>query len=107
MHYMAKCDGSCSTYNSTNAEWFKISELGLESDGSTWYQAALGQYSYSFAFLVLTWVCRLSSSCERDDPKHARAWSILASLGDYLSPTCHDGRRRRILSCLYPTERWG
>ncbi|KAG2111828.1 glycoside hydrolase family 61 protein [Suillus clintonianus] len=41
MHYMAKCDGSCSTYNSTNAEWFKISELGLEADGSTWYQANL------------------------------------------------------------------
>lgn len=41
MHYMAKCDGSCSTYNSTNAEWFKISELGLEADGNTWYQANL------------------------------------------------------------------
>ncbi|KAJ8590497.1 hypothetical protein M405DRAFT_160759 [Rhizopogon salebrosus TDB-379] len=41
MHYMALCEGSCSTYNSTNAEWFKISELGLESDGSTWYQDAL------------------------------------------------------------------
>ncbi|KAG1730963.1 glycoside hydrolase family 61 protein J [Suillus paluster] len=41
MHYMAKCDGSCSTYNSTNAEWFKISELGLEPNGNTWYQASL------------------------------------------------------------------
>lgn len=41
MHYMAKCDGSCSTYDSTNAEWFKISELGLEADGNTWYQAGL------------------------------------------------------------------
>lgn len=41
MHYMAKCDGSCSTYDSTNAEWFKISELGLEAGGSTWYQASL------------------------------------------------------------------
>ncbi|KAG0694491.1 glycoside hydrolase family 61 protein [Suillus ampliporus] len=41
MHYMAKCDGSCSTYNSTNAEWFKISELGLESNGNTWYQGNL------------------------------------------------------------------
>ncbi|KAG1789344.1 glycosyl hydrolase family 61-domain-containing protein [Suillus variegatus] len=27
MHYMTKCDGSCSTYNSTNSEWFKISDL--------------------------------------------------------------------------------
>ncbi|OJA09035.1 hypothetical protein AZE42_09696 [Rhizopogon vesiculosus] len=41
IHYMAMCEGSCSTYNSTNAEWFKISELGLEADGITWYQAAL------------------------------------------------------------------
>lgn len=41
MHYMTKCDGSCSTYNSTNSEWFKISELGLEADGNTWYQANL------------------------------------------------------------------
>ncbi|KAF9231275.1 glycoside hydrolase family 61 protein [Melanogaster broomeanus] len=41
MHYMAKCDGSCSSYDSANAEWFKISELGLQSDGSTWYQAQL------------------------------------------------------------------
>jgi len=41
MHYMAKCDGSCASYNSTNAEWFKISELGLESNDQTWYQAQL------------------------------------------------------------------
>ncbi|KAG2354850.1 glycosyl hydrolase family 61-domain-containing protein [Suillus spraguei] len=41
MHYMAECDGFCLTYDSTNAEWFKISELGFEADGSTWYQANL------------------------------------------------------------------
>ncbi|KAF8132809.1 glycoside hydrolase family 61 protein [Boletus edulis] len=39
MHYMAKCDSSCSSYDSTNAEWFKISELGVQSDNSTWYMA--------------------------------------------------------------------
>ncbi|KAF9218892.1 glycoside hydrolase family 61 protein [Gyrodon lividus] len=39
MHYMTKCDGSCSSYDSTNAEWFKISEFGLEPDDTTWYQA--------------------------------------------------------------------
>lgn len=53
MHYMAKCDGSCSTYDSTNAEWFKISELGLEADGSTWYQAGLSQYCSYFVLLAL------------------------------------------------------
>ncbi|KAF9233584.1 glycoside hydrolase family 61 protein [Melanogaster broomeanus] len=39
MHYMAKCTDSCSTYDSTDAEWFKISELGVEDDDTTWYQA--------------------------------------------------------------------
>ncbi|KAH0826364.1 glycoside hydrolase family 61 protein [Lanmaoa asiatica] len=41
MHYMTKCSGSCSSYDSTNAEWFKISELGVESNNSTWYQGNL------------------------------------------------------------------
>jgi len=39
MHYMTQCSGSCSSYDSTNAEWFKISELGIESDDTTWYMA--------------------------------------------------------------------
>ncbi|KIJ15796.1 lytic polysaccharide mono-oxygenase [Paxillus involutus ATCC 200175] len=39
MHYMTQCNGPCSSYDSTNAEWFKISELGLEPDDTTWYQA--------------------------------------------------------------------
>ncbi|KAF8839802.1 hypothetical protein BDN67DRAFT_731217 [Paxillus ammoniavirescens] len=39
MHYMTKCNGPCSSYDSTNAEWFKISELGLQPDDTTWYQA--------------------------------------------------------------------
>ncbi|KAG9311211.1 glycosyl hydrolase family 61-domain-containing protein [Chiua virens] len=39
MTYMTKCSGSCSSYDSTNAEWFKISELGTEPNNSTWYQA--------------------------------------------------------------------
>ncbi|KAF9218867.1 hypothetical protein BS17DRAFT_822294 [Gyrodon lividus] len=38
IHYMTKCDDSCSSYDSTNAEWFKFSELGLEPDNTTWYQ---------------------------------------------------------------------
>ncbi|KAH7890299.1 glycosyl hydrolase family 61-domain-containing protein [Phlebopus sp. FC_14] len=41
MHYMAKCDGSCSSYQSANAEWFKISELGLEPGSQTWYQSQI------------------------------------------------------------------
>ncbi|KAI9567887.1 glycoside hydrolase family 61 protein [Boletus coccyginus] len=45
MHYMTKCSGSCSSYDSSNAEWFKISELGTKSDDSTWYQADITQGS--------------------------------------------------------------
>ncbi|KAI5994127.1 glycosyl hydrolase family 61-domain-containing protein [Pisolithus albus] len=40
MHYMTKCSGSCSSFDSTSSEWFKISELGLETS-DTWYQANL------------------------------------------------------------------
>ncbi|KAI6139698.1 glycoside hydrolase family 61 protein [Pisolithus tinctorius] len=40
MHYMTKCSSSCSSYDSANAEWFKISELGLETS-DTWYLANL------------------------------------------------------------------
>lgn len=38
MTYMAKCDGTCDKYNSTDAQWFKVDELGMKPDGSTWYQ---------------------------------------------------------------------
>ncbi|KAI9567888.1 glycosyl hydrolase family 61-domain-containing protein [Boletus coccyginus] len=40
MFYMAQCQGSCSTYDSSGAKWFKIAEQGYQS-GSTWYQAEL------------------------------------------------------------------
>ncbi|KAF8132808.1 glycoside hydrolase family 61 protein [Boletus edulis] len=38
MHYMAQCQGDCTTYNPSSAEWFKISELGQQNGTSTWYQ---------------------------------------------------------------------
>ncbi|KAH7923362.1 hypothetical protein BV22DRAFT_1015536 [Leucogyrophana mollusca] len=41
MTYMAACDGSCATYDSANAEWFKISELGLLPGNTTWYQSLI------------------------------------------------------------------
>ncbi|KAG6370610.1 glycosyl hydrolase family 61-domain-containing protein [Boletus reticuloceps] len=41
MHYMAQCQGDCSTYNPSSAEWFKISELGQQNGTSTWYQAQI------------------------------------------------------------------
>jgi len=43
MHYMAQCSGSCSSYDSTNAEWFKISELGVQPDNTSWYQANIAE----------------------------------------------------------------
>ncbi|KAI9567884.1 glycoside hydrolase family 61 protein [Boletus coccyginus] len=39
MTYMASCgDTTCDQYNSTDAEWFKIDETGLEPGNVTWYQ---------------------------------------------------------------------
>ncbi|KAH7923365.1 hypothetical protein BV22DRAFT_1036374 [Leucogyrophana mollusca] len=42
MTYMASCTGTtCDQYDSTNAEWFKISEVGLEPGDMVWYQQNL------------------------------------------------------------------
>jgi len=44
--YMAKCTGDCKDFTpdgSTN--WFKISEQGLKSDGTSWYQADMNNGS--------------------------------------------------------------
>ncbi|OJA12835.1 hypothetical protein AZE42_04241 [Rhizopogon vesiculosus] len=39
MTYMAQCVGTtCDQYNSTNAEWFKIEETGLQPGDMVWYQ---------------------------------------------------------------------
>ena len=39
MTYMAACDTStCDKFNGSTAKWFKIDQIGKESDGSTWYQ---------------------------------------------------------------------
>ncbi|KAN0134706.1 Glycosyl hydrolase family 61 domain containing protein [Lactarius tabidus] len=39
MTYMASCDTStCDKFNGSTAKWFKIDEIGKESDGNTWYQ---------------------------------------------------------------------
>lgn len=46
MHYMTKCSGSCSSYDSTNAKWFKLSELGVEPSDSSWYQGNIGASIY-------------------------------------------------------------
>jgi len=51
MHYMTKCSGSCSSYDSTNAEWFKIEELGTKSDDSTWYQADISASPHEPTYL--------------------------------------------------------
>ncbi|KAH7908281.1 glycoside hydrolase family 61 protein [Hygrophoropsis aurantiaca] len=42
MTYMASCTGTtCDQYDSTNAEWFKISQVGLEPGDMVWYQQVL------------------------------------------------------------------
>ncbi|KAJ7595353.1 glycosyl hydrolase family 61-domain-containing protein [Mycena floridula] len=40
--YMASCGSvSCSSFNSSDANWFKIDQVGLKSDGVSWYQEDL------------------------------------------------------------------
>jgi len=42
MFYLANCGGTtCDQFDSTTAKWFKISQIGLESDEVTWYQQNL------------------------------------------------------------------
>jgi hypothetical protein len=39
MTYMGACDSStCDKFNGSTAKWFKIDQIGKESDGNTWYQ---------------------------------------------------------------------
>ena len=43
MTYMASCDtATCDKFNGSTAKWFKIDEIGKESDGNTWYQQDVG-----------------------------------------------------------------
>ena len=78
MHYMAKCDGSCASYNSSNAEWFKISEQGQKPGGSTWYQADL-----STAFIRLPKMATLTYFLVTGSPATVTIPATLAP-GDYL-----------------------
>lgn len=58
MTYMAMCEGTtCDKYNSTNAAWFKIDQVGLKPDGSTWYQADISTCTVN--------LCGLHPPCRR------------------------------------------
>ena len=45
INYMASCGSNdCSSFDPSNAQWFKIDEAGKKSDGSGWVQAELSTY---------------------------------------------------------------
>jgi hypothetical protein len=45
MTYMGACDTStCDKFNGSTAKWFKIDQIGKESDGNTWYQQDISAY---------------------------------------------------------------
>jgi hypothetical protein len=45
MTYMGACDTStCDKFNGSTAKWFKIDQMGKESDGNTWYQQDISAY---------------------------------------------------------------
>jgi len=53
MTYMAQCiDTTCDQYNSTNAEWFKIEETGLQPGNTTWYQENISTFIHSRRFFL-------------------------------------------------------
>lgn len=78
MHYMAKCDGSCTSYNSNGAEWFKISEQGLKPGNTSWYQADLRK-----TFILDVLKASLTHIPESGSPATVTIPSNLAS-GNYL-----------------------
>ena len=43
MIYLAQCeDGDCSTFNGSDAQWFKIDQMGLrDANAGTWYMRDL------------------------------------------------------------------
>ena len=51
MTYMASCgDTTCDKFDSRDAQWFKIDEAGKKSDGSTWIQQDISEYSVPVCF---------------------------------------------------------
>ena len=66
MTYMALCDSStCDKFNGSTANWFKIDQIGEESDGNTWYQQDVSAYcspfSLSFPFCPFLTAAQLIS----------------------------------------------
>jgi len=58
MTYMASCgDTTCDQYNSTNAEWFKIDETGLEPGNVTWYQQDISTSVLENVHITATLTC--------------------------------------------------
>lgn len=54
MTYMAQCIGTtCDKYNSTNAQWFKIEETGLQPGDMVWYQQNLSASIHPFICFIL------------------------------------------------------
>lgn len=43
--YLGECTGTtCDKFDSTEAKWFKIDEVGKKSDGKTWKQQDISAY---------------------------------------------------------------
>jgi hypothetical protein len=53
MFYLANCGSTtCDQFDSTTAKWFKIGQIGLESDEVTWYQQNLSMFQCIFVVSV-------------------------------------------------------
>lgn len=75
MTYMASCgDTTCDQYNSTDAEWFKIDETGLEPGNVTWYQQNISASVLENVHITATLTCPATSEPrpgKRDHTVHA------------------------------------
>ncbi|KAI6165334.1 glycoside hydrolase family 61 protein [Pisolithus thermaeus] len=65
MHYVTQCSGPCSSFDSTNADWFKISELGLETS-DTWF--------------FFAWSLDVGAPANVTIPSKHRAWRLITAL---------------------------
>ena len=62
MTYMASCGNTtCDKFDSLDAGWFKIDEVGKKSDGTTWYQQDISECSFYL----------LTAPSRRDRPRKA------------------------------------
>jgi hypothetical protein len=97
----------------STAKWFKIDQIGKESDGNTWYEQDISAYHSPLSSRVQSHASstRVNSThserqtrlCDTPDPSSSRRLTIPSR--DHRPPPSRDTRRGRVLSILHPNPR--